>query len=86
MINTKHRYNKYEDDLMIVNSTVTEIVEKNTVINEKYKNVFMCESASGTPRMCILWSQSNLEVGDEVEMRGRINNGVFLCWKLYIKE
>ncbi len=52
----------------------------------KVKQVFDCESPSGNPRRCIYWQQKDnatpIMVGDEVILTGRIENGVFLVYKL----
>jgi len=52
----------------------------------KCKSVFDCESPSGTPRRCIYWqwsqSRTPFIVGDVVILTGRIENGVFLVYKL----
>lgn len=52
----------------------------------KCKSVFDCESSSGEPRRCIYWqlaeSRTPFIVGDEVTLTGRIENGVFLVYKL----
>lgn len=52
----------------------------------KVKQVFECESPSGNPRRCVYWqfkdNATPIQVGDEVILTGRIENGVFLVWKL----
>lgn len=82
----KYYSKKYNEDAMIIESEVLEIIEKNKVCNNRFKNVFTCRSSKGTPRMCVLWGQSNIEEGNKVEMKGRLNGDVFLCWSLYIKD
>lgn len=53
---------------------------------EKTKTVFDCESPTGKPRKCVYWQDcinpTTVQVGDEVIITGRIENGVFLVYKL----
>ncbi|MBR5202821.1 MAG: hypothetical protein IKW45_06110 [Clostridia bacterium] len=79
---------KYEDQAILIHSVVTEIIERNKEYSDsRIKNVFRCKS-SVIPegRMCILWGRSAIEVGDEVQMKGRMidNCGkeVFLVWSM----
>lgn len=51
----------------------------------KIKSVLDCESKSGKPRRCIYWQlgqPTGVQVGDEVTITGRIENEVFLIYKL----
>lgn len=75
---------KYQCDW--VTTEVTKIEEKNKRYKDKFKCAFYCKSPTGIPRLCIAWGEHNIEVGDTVEMKGRIENNVFLCRKLFIKS
>ena len=68
----------------VVETTVTNIIEQNNIVNDKCKNVFECESKNGKPRMCVYWERSSVSVGDIVKLTGRLKNDVFLVWKMLI--
>lgn len=67
-----------------VETKVTNIIEFNNIVNEKYKTVFECESKSGNPRMCVYWNKTSVQVDDMVKLTGRLKNGVFLVWSMLI--
>lgn len=80
----KEYVSKFADEYFWVTTTVTEIIERNKEFEKgdkfRVKNVFKCASSQeGAPdRMCIYWSRCCVEVGDTVQMQGRVENGVFL--------
>ena len=67
-----------------VETTVTNIIELNNVVNNKYKTVFECESKNEKPRMCVYWERSSIAIGDKVKLTGRLKNDVFLVWNMLI--
>ncbi|MDY6358464.1 MAG: hypothetical protein SPL73_05640 [Cyanobacteriota bacterium] len=74
---------------MISIRTKVLTLEVNVFPQEKFKLVFDCESKTGVPRRCIYWCMgkpSNVQIGDEVCLDGRIENNVFLVWKLLIMK
>lgn len=81
---------KYEDQAALIQSVVTEIIEDNKEYSDgKIKNVFRCKSSKiPEGRMCIKWGRTPIEVGCEIQMKGRIvenlGNEVFLVWSLMI--
>jgi len=85
----KRFISKYEDDAVLVKSTIIRFEYRNKEINNRLKNVFYIESKSypENGRMCVLWGRCCANAGDEVECKGRINEqGVFLCWSMIIKN
>lgn len=83
---------KYEDQAVLIQSVVTDIIEFNKEYPDgRIKNVFRCKS-SRIPegRMCIQWGRTSIEIGCEVQMKGRIaeNCGkeVFLVWSSMIMK
>lgn len=81
---------KYEDQAVLIQSVVTEIIEHNKEYSDgRIKNVFRCKSSKYPEgRMCIQWGRTSIEVGCEVQMKGRIvdnsENEVFLVWSSMI--
>lgn len=75
---------KYENDAILVTSTVKKIELQNVEINEKLKTVFYCDSKIiPEGRLCIAWGRMNLEVGDTFQAKGRItSDGTFLIWSI----
>lgn len=75
---------KYENDAILVTSTVKKIELQNVEMNEKLKTVFYCESNTiPNGRLCIAWGRMNLEVGDKFQAKGRITpDGTFLIWSI----
>lgn len=80
----KKKTSKFIDEAILVNTTITEIIEKNKEYSYRFKNVFKCASKTGIDKMCILWGRSNIDVGDEVQMQGRFKDDVFLAWSIQI--
>lgn len=77
---------KYEDQAQIATVIVKKIDYKNqpTGKDGTLKTVFYCPSyLCPEGRMCIVYGRINFEVGDEVTMKGRFNDGVFLVWSMY---
>ena len=70
---------KYENEAILVTSTVKKIELQNVEINEKLKTVFYCDSNTiPAGRLCIVWGRTALEVGDEFQAKGRLNtDGTF---------
>lgn len=86
-----YKPSKYEDQAVLIQSVVIEILEHNKEYDGRLKNVFKCKSSKYPDgRLCILWGRSTIEVGCEVQMKGRIvdNCGkeVFLAWSLMITK
>lgn len=80
---------KYEDDAMIATAKVCKIDYKNepTGKGETLKTVFYCPSnLCPEGRMCIVYGRVSFEVGDEVTMKGRFNDGVFLVWSMFVNR
>lgn len=81
---------KYADDATIINTKVLEIEEQNVQYYDekknkyRFKSVFYCASSRGKPRMCVSWDRNTIQVGDEVQLKGRLNDDVFLVWSLLI--
>ena len=84
----KRFISKYENEATyIVGKKVVKIEEQNTVIGDKLKTVFYCESINKPEgRMCIAWGKTNFEVGDIVDMKGRIKDDIFLVWTLMFRK
>lgn len=72
-------------EYFIINTIVTEIVER---INYGYrfKTVFKCKSKYKKPRLCIIWSNPNINTGDRIEMKGFFAKSVFIAQSLYIQK
>lgn len=86
MSRKKKKTSKFIDKAILVKATVTEIIEKNKEYSHQIKNVFKCASQTGVDRMCILWGRSNIDIGDEVQMKGRFIDDVFLAWSVLITK
>ena len=92
----KRRYKKYvsrfADERTIVDTKVLKIEEQNIPYFDKEKNmnifksIFYCESPIGEPRMCVSWAKSNIQVGDTVQLSGRLKDEVFLVWSVIIMQ
>lgn len=79
----KRRKSKYEEEAVIARATVNRVEVVNQLVNDKYKNVFYCPSyLEPNGRMCIYWGRVMLNIGDEIEMKGRFSDGAFLVWSL----
>ena len=51
-------------------------------INEKFKTVFYCKSNKlSNGRMCVIWGRTTFNIGDEINMKGRLKDEVFLVWQ-----
>lgn len=80
---------KPKDFILVFDAKVLKILELNKSYpgQIKLKTVFMAESVTGIPRMCVYWGNKiNLEVGDFVSMEGRLKNNVFIASSLYFKK
>lgn len=81
------KYKEIIDSLVLVPTKVLRIEEQNTVINDKFKTVFYCQSVK-TPEgvMCVAWGKTSIREGDGVELKGRHKDGVFIVWSIQIKN
>jgi len=70
-------------EYFIVTTTVTDIIEKKNYGN-KYKTTFLCKSNTKTQRVCIFWANSNIKIGDNIEMKGFFANAAFIVKSLFI--
>ena len=78
---------KYEDETLLAKGVITKIEYKNQIVNDKFKSVFYVPSyLCPEGRMCVMWGHANFNAGDEIEMKGRLNDGVFLCWSMQITK
>lgn len=80
---------KYEEQAILITSTVVGIDYQNEDVGERVKNVFYLKSKQypETGRMCVLWGRSSFNIGDEVYCKGRLNEqGTFLVWSLMITK
>lgn len=86
----KYHSNKYKeilDSLVLVPTKVLRIEEQNTVINDKFKTVFYCQSVKKPEGvMCVAWGKTSIKEGDGVELKGRYKDGVFIVWSIQIKN
>lgn len=86
---TKVNYKKeYQEAYILVPRVkIQEVKEKNTLINEKFKTVFVCESKKKKDGvMCIFWGKTKLEQGDIVQLKGRFKGEVFIARSLKILQ
>lgn len=83
----KRKKSKYADEAFIAESKIVKIDFVNQEVGNSLKSVFYCSSYEKPEgRMCIAYGKYNINVGDEVVMKGRYNDGVFLVWSMYIKK
>lgn len=85
----KKYVSKFEDSALLVSSKIIEIVESNKEYptKDKVKNVFKCATSSDyDPKMCVYWGRLKISVGDEIQMKGRFKDNVFLVWGLLITK
>mgnify|MGYP006916240504 CR=1 FL=1 len=81
------RTSKYESEAAIVNVTVSKIDYQNLNVGGKLKTVFYCPSCYVPEgRMSVVWGETNFSVGDELVMKGRYKDGVFLVWSYQIHK
>lgn len=75
------KYSKYANEAILLVGTITEIEIQNQILKEKYKTVFYCKNDTTTKEnKCIIWGLSTFEVGDRINAKGRIKDGIFLVW------
>lgn len=73
---------KYEKDAIRIISTIQDIEIQNQEINGKFKTVFYCKSNKlSNGRMCVIWGRTTFNIGDEINMKGRLKDEVFLVWQ-----
>lgn len=87
--NFKKTTSKFLENAVIVRTSIIEIIEKNKPYGNRYKNVFRCSSEKNpNGRICVLWGKFNLEIGYEIEMKGRnieqSGDSIFLAWGINI--
>lgn len=69
----------------IYETEILNFVEKNTVINEKYKSVYYCKSSQKPEGiMCIEWGLNRANEGDKVTIEGRFSGDVFIVYSKII--
>lgn len=75
---------KYEQDAIMIVSTVKKIELLNVEVNDKLKTVFYCESNQlPEGRLCIAWGRTNIDVGSRFQAKGRLlPDGTFLVWSM----
>jgi len=79
------RKSKYEDEAILYETEIIKIEFLNQEVKERWKSVFYAKSAVNPEgRMCIYWGNCKMEEGDKVAMKGRMKDGVFLCWNYQI--
>ena len=88
MFRKKYITNKYLiKDLVLFPTKVLKIEEQNKPINDKLKTVFYCKSQTKPEGiMCVSWGRTSIDVGDTVELKGRLKNNVFIAWEIQIKN
>jgi hypothetical protein len=75
-------YGKWEAEVVQGTSKIIKIEIQNQEINDKFKTVFYCESKKNPEgMMCVVWERTTFKAGDEIDMTGRIKDGVFLVWR-----
>lgn len=84
----KKYISKYEQEAIQVTKKIIKIDYLNQFCSEKYKSVFYVPSEINPdkPVMCVLWGYTSIGLGDEIEMKGRLLNNIFLVWNLIIKK
>ena len=76
---------KYEAEAVIIKNTVSKIEYQNLPVGDRYKTIFYVPSyLCPEGRMCVFWQRNNINVGDEIAMKGRFSDGVFLVWSLQV--
>lgn len=84
----KKYVSRYEQETIQVTKKIVKIDYLNQVCSEKYKSVFYVQSEINPdkPVMCVLWGYTSIGLGDEIGMKGRLLNNIFLVWSLIIKK
>lgn len=81
----KRQISKYEEQALNAEGKIIKIDYKNQIVGEKYKTVFYVPSLlCPEGRRCVTWGHTNINVGDYVELKGRFNDDIFLCWSIKI--
>lgn len=73
---------KEKREYFIVNTVITELIEK-TNFGDKFKTVFTCKSNNNTPRLCVIWADSDIKIGDFIEMKGFFSDSTFVAKSLF---
>ena len=83
-----YQKSKWNNEACLMETKILRFEEQNKISpNEKFKNVFYCESkVKPEGRMCVLWERTLAQPGDTVVMKGRLNGDVFLVWSLMITK
>lgn len=76
---------KIKREYFIIDTVVTELVKKFD-FGSKIKTVFKCKSKKCGSRLCIIWSNPNIKVGDNIEMKGFFSGEAFIAQSLFIKK
>ena len=73
-----------EKDIFVIDAKISNI-EKIEKYGDKIKHIFQCVGTD-KEQTCIYWAGSEIDLykADEIRVKGRFNNNVFLCWSLLI--
>lgn len=75
-------YGKWADQVVQTTLKITEIELQNQIYKDKLKTVFYCAGPSKPEGiMCVAWERTTFNVGDEIDLTGRIKDGVFIVWR-----
>ena len=62
----KKQPSKYENEALLLTSTVERIEVQNAVINGKFKTVFYCKSDDNPEgQICVYWQRTTFKVGSK---------------------
>ena len=80
----KRFVSKYENEALILTSTIERIEVQNVEINGKFKTVFYCKSNDKPEgQLCIVWGRTTFKVGSRFNAKGRLTpDGTFLVWSI----
>ena len=80
----KQQPSKYENEAILLTSTVQRIEVQNIEINGKFKTVFYCKSNDKPEgQLCIVWGRTTFRAGSRFDAKGRFTpEGTFLVWSM----
>ena len=80
----KQQPSKYENEAILLTSTVQRIEVQNIEINGKFKTVFYCKSHDKPEgQSCVYWGRTTFKAGSRFNAKGRFTpDGTFLVWSM----
>ena len=78
----KHRRYSKNTSLPWIETKILSIEEIRHYDGEQTKISFLAESKTGKQRLCVYWNNKDLNIGDELQIKGFFKNEVFIVKEL----